>query len=121
MTDSAALLKRKYMIVKFLIDREFITFFIQTEAQTHVAQEVPVSSRLMALSQEDSRLPRRVSPRPSVRYGPEPARASPLWRRASRASQVRPRAGLPLAGRSESTSSHELSASAAVTVRPESY
>ena len=42
MTDSAALLKRKYMIVKFLIDREFITFFIQTEAQTHVAQEVPI-------------------------------------------------------------------------------
>ena len=42
MTDSAALLKRKYMIVKFSIDREFIAFFIQTEAQTHVAQEVPV-------------------------------------------------------------------------------
>ena len=42
MTDSAALLKRKYMIVKFLIDREFITFFIQIEAQNYVAQEVPV-------------------------------------------------------------------------------
>ena len=26
---------------------------------------------------EESRLPRRVNPRPSVRYGPEPARASP--------------------------------------------
>ena len=39
MTDSAALLKRKYMIVKFSIDREFIAFFKQTEAQTHVAQD----------------------------------------------------------------------------------
>ena len=58
MTDSAALLKRKYMIVKFLIDREFITFFIQTEAQTHVAQEVPIdgfiSGRLDIPGREES-------------------------------------------------------------------
>ena len=101
MTDSVALLKRKNMIVKFLIDREFIIFFIQNKAQTHVAQEVLVdgfiSGRLVSAltfpGSEESRLPRRVSPRPSVCYGPEPASASPLWRRASRASQVRPRAG----------------------------
>ena len=42
MTYSVALLKRKNMNVKFLIDREFIISFIQNEAQTHVAQEVPV-------------------------------------------------------------------------------
>ena len=58
MTDSAALLKRKYMIVKFLIDREFITFFIQTEAQTHVAQEVSIdgfiSGRLDIPGREES-------------------------------------------------------------------
>ena len=45
MTDLFALLsllKRKNMIVKFLIDIEFIIFFIQNKAQTHIAQKVPV-------------------------------------------------------------------------------
>ena len=101
MTDSVALLKRKNMIVKFLIDREFIIFFIQNEAQTHVAQEVPVDdfisgslvSALIFPGREESR---RVSPRPTsamaqsrlarvrcgaelagrVKCGPEQARAS---------------------------------------------
>ena len=91
MTDSVALLKRKNMIVKFLIDREFLIFLIQNEAQTHVAPEVPVDdfisgrvvSALKFPGREESRLQQRVSLRPSVSYGPEPARASPLRRRAS--------------------------------------
>ena len=78
-------------------DRKFIICLIQNEAQTHVAQEVSfddfISGRVVSAGCEESRLQQRVSPRPSVRYGPEPARASPLLCRASRARQVRPRAG----------------------------
>ena len=95
MTDSVALLKRKNVIVKFLIDREFIISFIQNEAQTHVAQEVPVddfvSGRLVSVmtfkSQDcreesamaQSRLARvrcgaELAGR--VKCGPEQARAS---------------------------------------------
>ena len=49
MTDSAALLKRKYMIVKFSIDREFIAFFIQKLKLTLLRKCL-----LMASFQEDS-------------------------------------------------------------------
>jgi len=91
MTDSDALLKRKYMIVKFLIDREFITFFIQTKAQTHVAQEVPIdgfiSGRQAAKSHDSSLF---AACEESVR-GPASAMAQ------NRLAQVR--CGAELAGR----------------------
>ena len=56
------------MIVKVFIDREFIVFFIQNEAQTHVAQKVLVddfiSGRLVSALQfvqcSDISRPRRV-------------------------------------------------------------
>ena len=59
--------QNKNMIVKFLIDREFIVFFIQNEAESHVAQKVLVDDfiRTAAKSQsEDQRplLPRAGSP-----------------------------------------------------------
>jgi len=87
MTDSAALLKRKYMIVKFLIDREFITFFIQTEAQTHVAQEVPIDGFISG--RRHSR-PRRVMTLRSSRPAKSQSEAQrPLWpRTGSRKSAV---------------------------------
>jgi len=83
MTDSDALLKRKYMIVKFLIDREFITFFIQTKAQTHVAQEVPIDGFI-------SGRPRRVMTLRSSRPAKSQSEAQrPLWpRTGSRKSAV---------------------------------
>ena len=40
---SVVLLKRKNMILKFFIDREFIIFFMHNEARTHVAQKVQVN------------------------------------------------------------------------------
>ena len=81
MTDSVALLKRKNMI------QDCEIFFIQDEAQTHVAQKVPVVTSF----QEDSflhycscdvltspgreGLPRRVSPTRSVAQRPLRPRA----------------------------------------------
>ena len=84
--------KKKYDC-EILIDREYktklkLTMLRKCQLMASFQEDSVLLGHFQAAKSQDCR-----EESPSVCCGPEQARASPLWRRASRASQVLPRAG----------------------------